>query len=607
MRNRAALFFLAASLMLLAVVLGGCSSQEDSAQFQPDLSVDIFVPYATATPEPEKEEEVVSNNSPFSINSEGDVTILDPNWVSSGFTSVDGENNESQYTQLKLGDSGQEVQNLQARLKELGYYQAEVSGVFDTQTESAVKLFELTYGNMQTGTATAKLQTLLFASNAPAYGSAEYEAARSQHYTTLQRGDVGSSVLLLQYRLMELGYPCTPTGTFDEQTAQAVGLFYVEYGVNAYEVASVQFQEELFSENAKVYSKADPGDITADVPTTEENEVTTLREGNIGTHVISLQTRLIELGYLQGEANGTFDEATAEAVRAFQRQLGMAETGEADLELQEKILSADAPVFGAEPTQKPEGYELLQIGSQGDGVSNLQARLIELGYAKGSPTGNYDDHTATAIRKFQELAGLEQTGVATADLQELLYSDQAPRNATQESTTSRYPSGLEMEELAQGSSGDPVKYLQTRLKALGYFEGEVDGEYGNRTEEAVKDLQQNIGVEEDGVADICFQQYIYSDAVPKSTVEFFTRTQEFRDLALGDSGEDVEQMQKQLNALGYLEADAVSDSVGTMNEATVEAVNAAQTAMHYLSTDSIASAEFQCFLFSRYAQLIQVE
>ena len=161
MRNRAALFFLAASLMLLAVVLGGCSSQEDSAQFQPDLSVDIFVPYATATPEPEKEEEVVSNNSPFSINSEGDVTILDPNWVSSGFTSVDGENNESQYTQLKLGDSGQEVQNLQARLKELGYYQAEVSGVFDTQTESAVKLFELTYGNMQTGTATAKLQTCL--------------------------------------------------------------------------------------------------------------------------------------------------------------------------------------------------------------------------------------------------------------------------------------------------------------------------------------------------------------------------------------------------------------------------------------------------------------
>ena len=44
------------------------------------------------------------------------------------------------------------------RLRELGYYPGDISGVFDTLTEQAVQLFELTYGTMQTGIATVNLQ-----------------------------------------------------------------------------------------------------------------------------------------------------------------------------------------------------------------------------------------------------------------------------------------------------------------------------------------------------------------------------------------------------------------------------------------------------------------
>lgn len=43
--------------------------------------------------------------------------------------------------------------------------------------------------------------------------------------------------------------------------------------------------------------------------------------------------------------------------------------------------------------------------------------------------------------------------------------------------------------LQDGSSGDAVKALQTRLKVLGFLEGEADGVYGAMTEQAVRDVQ----------------------------------------------------------------------------------------------------------------------
>ena len=52
MRNRTALLFLAALLLVCAAALGGCSAQDETAATQsaPNLSVNISVPYATTTP-----------------------------------------------------------------------------------------------------------------------------------------------------------------------------------------------------------------------------------------------------------------------------------------------------------------------------------------------------------------------------------------------------------------------------------------------------------------------------------------------------------------------------------------------------------------------------
>ncbi|HIS52707.1 MAG TPA: spore cortex-lytic enzyme [Candidatus Onthomonas avicola] len=52
----------------------------------------------------------------------------------------------------------------------------------------------------------------------------------------------------------------------------------------------------------------------------------------------------------------------------------------------------------------------------------------------------------------------------------------------------------------QGSSGEAVRTIQTKLQRWGYYDGEVDGVYGSSTAEAVKWFQQANGLTADGVA-----------------------------------------------------------------------------------------------------------
>ena len=46
----------------------------------------------------------------------------------------------------------------------------------------------------------------------------------------------------------------------------------------------------------------------------------------------------------------------------------------------------------------------------------------------------------------------------------------------------------------KGASGAAVREIQTRLKSWGYYDGEVDGVYGSRTEKAVRYFQKKNGL-----------------------------------------------------------------------------------------------------------------
>lgn len=52
----------------------------------------------------------------------------------------------------------------------------------------------------------------------------------------------------------------------------------------------------------------------------------------------------------------------------------------------------------------------------------------------------------------------------------------------------------------QGSRGNEVRQIQTKLKQLGYYKGSIDGIFGSNTKKAVIAFQKNCGLTADGIA-----------------------------------------------------------------------------------------------------------
>lgn len=74
----------------------------------------------------------------------------------------------------------------------------------------------------------------------------------------------------------------------------------------------------------------------------ENTSYETLEPGSSGDEVYALQERLTELGYLKASFNGDYGSFTEEAVKAFQKDHKMAETGIADEETQRAIYGENA-------------------------------------------------------------------------------------------------------------------------------------------------------------------------------------------------------------------------------------------------------------------------
>lgn len=71
----------------------------------------------------------------------------------------------------------------------------------------------------------------------------------------------------------------------------------------------------------------------------EDGTLQTLKTGSRGDAVVKLQEKLIELGYLDGEADGAYGKNTAKGVSSFQAAEGLEETGIADAITQERLFA----------------------------------------------------------------------------------------------------------------------------------------------------------------------------------------------------------------------------------------------------------------------------
>lgn len=203
------------------------------------------------------------------------------------------------------------------------------------------------------------------------------------------------------------------------------------------------------------------------------------------------------------------------------------------------------------------GYPVLMMGSTGTDVSDLQARLTELGYYTGAIDGRYASGTQTAVQEFQERNGLTADGIAGRKTQDMLYSGSAQPKYV---TVSASGDAEEYLLLKQGTSGVEVRKLQGRLAELGYYAGGVDGIYGETTVSAVKAFQRANGLSGDGQAGAQTQSKLYSSSARYASSPVATANPDAtRTLTLGMTGNDVYALQERLIELRYLSG--VADGV----------------------------------------------
>ncbi len=126
-------------------------------------------------------------------------------------------------------------------------------------------------------------------------------------------------------------------------------------------------------------------------------------------------------------------------------------------------------------------YSDLELGSSGEDVKILQEKLKRLGFYNAVITGEFLLATEVGVKAFQGSVGQEATGRVGQETWEKLIEETEPKIAT----ISVFPT------LSIGSTGNYVKDLQTKLKALLYYPGEVTGEFDLETETAVKRFQLN--------------------------------------------------------------------------------------------------------------------
>ncbi len=299
----------------------------------------------------------------------------------------------AQYSTLRRGSRGDAVSAIQEPLHDLGYYDYYIDGIFGWRTERAVELAQAELGYAVTGTANEALQRDILSGKLPAYDP----------YRGLSMGDRGLRVSEMQQRLRDLGYLADDADAiFGVRTEAAVELFQAENGLEQTGVADSKTLRKLYSDSAASCSS-----------------YIDLRKGDSGYRVRELNKRLKQLYYLEGEVGSSYNSRTVEALRRFQEETGLKQTGIATAAVQKKLFARSAPEYS--------GYITLQRGDDNDRVEEMQDRLEALGYPIERTDGYFDRQTKEMVRYFQYLAGLKQTGVADPDTLELLFSYSAPK------------------------------------------------------------------------------------------------------------------------------------------------------------------------------------
>ena len=304
------------------------------------------------------------------------------------------------------------------------------------------------------------------------------------------------------------------------------------------------------------------------------SDTTYIRENSSGAAVSKVQTELKALGYYYGQITGNAGPKTVAAIKSFQGKNGLTADGIAGPQTIAKI-DAAYEAKGGSSSGSGSSASGLKLNSKGTDVRNLQQDLTTLGYYWAEITGNFGAKTETAVRRFQEENGLTADGVAGTKTLNAIAAAVARKGGTPAS------GGSAGTTLKLNSQGTKVSQLQTDLKQLGYYYAEITGNFGAKTEAAVKAFQKAKGLTADGVAGTKTLNAIAA-AVDKAGGS--SSGSSSTNMKLGSTGAAVSALQQNLTTLGYY----YGDVTGHYGNLTQQAVKKFQKAKG-LTQDGVAS------------------
>ena len=327
-----------------------------------------------------------------------------------------------------------------------------------------------------------------------------------------------------------------------------------------------------------------------------------LRRGSTGTNVRILQKQLSRIAkdypsFGKPAVTGTFDEATENSVKKFQKQFSLTADGIVGKATWYKIsfiyvsvkdlaeLTSEGET--AEGTQSAGGWPgtVLRRGSTGSSVEQVQFWLSDLAQfdsslVRVSVDGSYGAATERAVRAFQQKQNLTADGVVGQTTWNALYA--AWVDAQSDLGGTAWPGTA----LRRGDTGMEVRLVQfwLRLAADNYSALRtvtVDGSYGAATVSAVTAFQSLFGLTADGVVGrstwnklkevglAVANKIVAANVAPG---QFTATTRE------GSSGTAVRAVQYYLRRLAAYYSDVPTVTVdGKFGAATTRAVKAWQT------------------------------
>ncbi|MDE5582782.1 MAG: peptidoglycan-binding protein [Ruminococcus sp.] len=160
-------------------------------------------------------------------------------------------------------------------------------------------------------------------------------------------------------------------------------------------------------------------------------------------HIMELQTYLNAISFVNGGVprivpDGIYGKETIVAVRSFQREYNLTETGNTDPVTWNKIVSIYRSYMHTEPVAYnvfPSASYVAHIGEKGQVIYVLQAMLNDIGSCydnapKVEVCGEYNADTANAVRFLQQRIGLPQSGNVDSKVWNMMVSCCEHMNST---------------------------------------------------------------------------------------------------------------------------------------------------------------------------------